>query len=264
MGGHWPLIGNPDLQPEKTVAYEVGIESVIGDGLVVDLTGFFKDIDNLVSTVTVNDSRDPDTPPDAAQYTTYRNTDYGNVRGFEFTLRKRFREAWMGRVVYTFMIGKGRSSDVIEGYNQLFDGTVAPTKEYYLDWDRRHSLVFDVGYGRVDNWAVNVLVQYSTGSPYTPEDASRSLQPEQNTARFPDISLVNMRFSKDFQIFAKKEQVFIEVFNLFNKQNLVSFNDDNSDLMRELRLYGTWTGPYDDVTVYGRPREIRGGFRLVF
>ena len=264
MGGHWPLIGNPDLQPEKTVAYEVGIESIIGDGLVVDLTGFFKDIDNLVSTVTINDSRDPETPADAPQYTTYRNTDYGNVRGFEFTLRKRFRESWMGRLVYTFMIGKGRSSDVIEGYNQLFDGTVAPTKEYYLDWDRRHSVVFDLGYGRMDNWAVNVLVQYSTGSPYTPADASRSLQPEQNTARFPDISLVNMRFSKDFQIFTKKEQLFVEVFNLFNKQNLVNFSDDNSDLMRELRLYGSWTGPYDDVTVYGRPREIRGGFRLVF
>jgi len=54
------------------------------------------------------------------------------------------------------------------------------------------------------------------------------------------------------------------VFNLFNKQNLVNFSDDNTDLMRQLRLYGTWTGPYDDVTVYGRPREIRGGFRLVF
>ncbi len=264
MGGHWPLIGNPNLLPERTVSYEVGIESILAEDLVIDLTGFYKNIDNLVSTVTINDSRDPDTPPDATQYTTYRNTDYGNVRGFEFTLRKRFRESWMGRIIYTFMIGKGRSSDVIEGYNQLFNGTVGPTREYYLDWDRRHSLVFDIGYGRVDNWAVNFLIKYATGSPYTPTEASRSLQPEQNTARFPDISVVNMRLSKDFHLFAQKEQVFLEVFNLFNKKNLVNFNDDNSDLMRHLRLYGTWTGPYDDVTVYGGPREIRGGFRVVF
>ena len=264
MGGHWPLIGNPDLLPEKTISYEVGIESMLAEDLVIDVTGFYKDIDNLVSTVTVNDSRDPDTPPDATQYTTYRNSDYGNIRGFEFTLRKRFRESWMGRVIYTFMIGKGRSSDVIEGYNQLFDGTASPTREYYLDWDRRHSLVFDIGYGRVDNWAVNFLIKYSTGSPYTPTEATRSLQPEQNTARFPDISLVNMRLSKDFQLFTQKEQVFVEVYNLFNKQNLVNFSDDDSDLMRHLRLYGTWTGPYDDVTVYGGPREIRAGFRLVF
>jgi outer membrane receptor protein involved in Fe transport len=264
MGGHWPLIGNPDLQPEKTVAYEVGIESMIAEDLVLDVTGFYKDIDNLVSTVTINDTRDPETPPDATQYTTYLNTDYGNVRGFELTLRKRFREAWMGRVIYTFMIGKGRSSDVLEGYNQLFDGTVAPTREYYLDWDRRHSLVLDLGYGRMDNWAVNVLVKYATGSPYTPVENTRSLQPEQNTARFPDISLVNLKISKDFSLFAKKEQVFLEVYNLFNKLNLTSFNDENTDLMRHLRLYGEWTGPYDDVTVYGNPREIRAGFRLMF
>lgn len=73
-----------------------------------------------------------------------------------------------------------------------------------------------------------------------------------------------MRLSKDFQLFTQKEQVFVEVYNLFNKQNLVNFSDDDSDLMRHLRLYGTWTGPYDDVTVYGGPREIRAGFRLVF
>ena len=264
MGGHWPLIGNPDLQPEKTVSYEVGIESMLAEDLVVDLTGFYKDIKNLVSTVTVNDSRYPSTPADATQYTTYRNTDYGNVRGFEFTMRKRFRQAWMGRVIYTFMIAKGRSSDVLEGYNDLFDGTERPTREYYLDWDRRHSLVFDVGYGRKDNWAVNVLVKYATGAPYTPVENTRSLQPEQNTARFPDISLVNIRLSKDFQFFTKKEQLFLEVHNLFNKLNLISFNDNNSDLMRHLRLYGEWTGPYDDVTVYGSPREFRAGFRLVF
>jgi len=264
MGGHWPLVGNPDLQPEKTVSYEVGIESVVAEGMVIDITGFYKNLDNLVSTVTINDSRDVDTPADATQYTTYMNTDYGNVRGFEFTLRKRFKESWMGRVIYTFMIGKGRSSDVVEGYNQLFDGTQAATREYYLDWDRRHSLVFDIGYGRVDNWAINFLVKYATGSPYTPTEATRSLQPEQNTARFPDISLVNMRLSKDFQLFTQKEQVFLEVYNLFDKKNLVNFNDDNTDLMRYLRLYGTWTGPYNNVKVYGGPREIRAGFRLVF
>ena len=264
LGGHWPLIGNPDLEPEQTVSYEVGFEHLLAEGMMVDITGFYKDVDNLISTVVINDTGDPDTPPDATEYTTYKNTDWGNVRGFEFTFQKRFREDWMGRLIYTYMIAKGRSSDVIEGYLNHFDGNIPPSKEYYLDWDRRHSLVLDVGYGRRNNWAVNLLLKYASGAPYTPVENTRSAQPEQNTARFPSTSTVNVKLSKDFHIHSLDQQVYLQVHNLFNKKNLVAFDDTNSDLMRHLRYTGEYTGPYDDLTVYGSPREIRAGFKLGF
>ncbi len=264
MGGHWPLIGNPNLKPERTVSYEVGLEHLIAEDLMIDLTGFYKDIYDLISTVVINDSRDSDTPPDATEYTTYRNTDWGNARGFEVTLQKKFREDWMGRLIYTFMVAKGRSSDVLEGYRNRFEGNVPPSKEYYLDWDRRHNIVVDLGYGRRDNWSVNVLVKYASGSPYTPVENTRSAQPEQNTARFPSTSVVNLKLSKDFNLFNMREQVFLQVENLFNKRNLVAFDDDNTDLMRHLRLTGEYTGPFNDVTVYGAPREIKGGIRVQF
>ena len=264
MGGYWPLIGNPDLEPERTVSYEVGIENLISDGLMVDLTGFYKDIDNLISTVVINDTRDPDTPEWATEYSTYRNTDWGNVRGFEFALQKRLREDWMGRISYTFMIAKGRSSDTGEGYQRWFDDTVSPTREYYLDWDRRHSLVMDLGYGRRDNWALNCLVKYASGSPYTPTENSRSLQPEQNTARFPSTSVVNVKASKDFDLYSMTQRLYVQVDNLFNKKNLVAFDDTNTDLMRYLRSTNEYTGPFNDVTVFGAPREIKAGVELFF
>jgi outer membrane receptor protein involved in Fe transport len=264
MGGHWPLIGNPDLEPERTVSYEVGVEHLLAEDLMIDLTGFYKDIDNLLSTVVLNDAQDPDTPADATEYTTYRNTDWGNVRGFEVTTQKRVREDWMGRLIYTFMIAKGRSSDILEGYQNHFDDNVPPSKEYYLDWDRRHSLVLDLGYGRRDNWAANVLVKYSSGSPYTPVENTRSAQPEQNTARFPATSIVNAKASKDLHFYGMTEQFYIQIYNLFNKRNLVAFDDDNTDLMRHMRFTGEYTGPFNDVTVFGSPREIRAGIKLAF
>jgi outer membrane receptor for Fe3+-dicitrate len=167
-------------------------------------------------------------------------------------------------VSYTFMIAKGRSSDVSEGYLARFSGTVLPTREYYLDWDRRHSLVLDIGYGQRQNWAVNFLVKYASGSPYTPVENSRSAQPEQNTARFPSTSVVNMKVSKDFHLYSLTQRLFLQIDNLFNKKNLVAFNDSNTDLMRYLRFYGEYTGPYDDLTVYGAPREIKSGIQLMF
>jgi outer membrane receptor protein involved in Fe transport len=264
MGGAWPLIGNPDLKPERTVSYEVGVENLVSEDLMLDLTGFYKDIDNMLSTVVVNDSRDPDTPAWATEYTTYGNTDWGNVRGFEFAMQKRFREEWMGRLSYTFMIAKGRSSDVSEGYLNRFNGTILPTREYYLDWDRRHSLVLDVGYGKRQNWAINLLVKYASGSPYTPAESNRSQQPEQNTARFPSTSVVNVKVSKDFHIYSTIERLFLQVDNLFNKKNLVAFDDTDTDLMRYLQFQGEYTGPYNDVTVFGAPREIKAGIQLQF
>ncbi|MFC1800054.1 TonB-dependent receptor domain-containing protein [Candidatus Eisenbacteria bacterium] len=264
MGGHWPLIGNPDLKPEQTVSYEVGIEHLLNPDLMLDVTGFYKDIDNLISTQVVNNSKDPDTPADAVEYTTYDNTDWGNVRGMEFTMQQRFREDWMGRLMYTYMIAKGRSSDVIEGYLNHFADNVPPTKEYYLDWDRRHTVILDLGYGRRGNWAINMLVRYASGSPYTPAENTRSAQPEQNTARFPNTSTVNMKLTKEFHFRESNQQVFMEIYNLFDKKNLVGFDDDDTDLMRHLRYTGEWTGPYNDVTVYGPPREIRAGFKIGF
>ncbi|MFH1313038.1 MAG: TonB-dependent receptor [Candidatus Eisenbacteria bacterium] len=265
VGGHWPLIGNPDLEPERTVSYEVGVEHLISDGVMIDLTGFYKDIDNLLSTVIVNDSRYPNPDaPNATEYTTYGNTDWGNVRGFEVTTQKKFREDWMGRLIYTYMIAKGRSSDVIEGYLNRFDDNVPPSKEYYLDWDRRHSLVFDIGYGRKGNWAANVLVKYASGAPYTPVENTRSAQPEQNTARFPSTSVVNVKISKDFHFHNLAQQLYLQIHNLFDKRNLVGFDDSNTDLMRHLRFHGEYTGPYNDVTVFGSPREIRAGVKLGF
>ena len=264
LGGAWPLVGNPDLEPEHTVSYEVGVENLITDDLMVDLTGFYKDIDNLVSTVVVNDIRDPATPQWATEYTTYRNTDWGNIRGFEFALQKRFKEGWMGRVSYTFMIAKGRSSDVSEGYIARFNGTVLPTREYYLDWDRRHALVLDLGYGRRDSWALNFLVKYASGAPYTTVESGRSQQPEQNTERFEATSTVNVKFSKDLHFYSTTQRLYVQVDNLFNKKNLVAFDDSNTDLMRWLRLNGEFTGPYDDVTVFGPPREIKAGIQLLF
>ncbi len=262
MGGHWPLVGNPDLEPEQTVSYEVGFEHLISEGMTVDLTGFYKDVDNLISTVVMNDAGAPETPLDATEYTTYKNTDWGNVRGFECTVQKRLREDWMGRLIYTYMIAKGRSSDVNEGYLNHFDDNVPPTKEYYLDWDRRHTLVMDLGYGKRGNWSVNVLLKYASGAPYTPVENTRSAQPEQNTARFPSTSMVNVKLSKDFRFYGVEQQMYLQVHNLFNKKNLVAFDDTDSDLMRHLRYTGEYSGPYDDLTVYGSPREIRAGFKL--
>jgi hypothetical protein len=76
--------------------------------------------------------------------------------------------------------------------------------------------------------------------------------------------VVNVKLSKDFHFHSLPQQLYLQIHNLFNKRNLVAFDDSNTDLMRYLRFHGEYTGPYDDVTVFGSPREIRAGVKLGF
>jgi len=43
-------VGNPDLDPEYTMAYELGIDQKIGENATIRLTGFYNDIDDYMET----------------------------------------------------------------------------------------------------------------------------------------------------------------------------------------------------------------------
>jgi len=101
--------GNPDLEPEKTIAYEVGIIQQFTDDLTVDITGFTKDINNLVSSVYVGINND---------YSYFINDIYGRVQGFELAIRKwrTGNSPVSGMLSYTYSVAKGKGSSRALGY----------------------------------------------------------------------------------------------------------------------------------------------------
>ena len=97
-------LGNRNLTPRKTVAYEVGLEHNFGD-LILDVTGFYKDITKTVRSVTVFTYS-------GARYLTAGNGDYGDAKGVEIQLRKPYSNYWTGYFNYTWSTGiSGRSGD---------------------------------------------------------------------------------------------------------------------------------------------------------
>ncbi len=73
-------LGNRNLRPQKTIAYEVGIERNFWDFFVLDVTGYYKDYRNTIRTIQIQG-------PDVT-YVTTANGDYADYRGFELSLRK--------------------------------------------------------------------------------------------------------------------------------------------------------------------------------
>ncbi len=223
-----PLIGNPNLEPEETTAFEVGIKQQIGNDYALDVTAYYKDIDNLISSLYYFSTRD---------YTVFVNADFGRVQGMDFTITKRYSNYFSGSLNYSYMVAEGNESDPIEGFSQYRedDAHLRPKRTFPLDFDQRHSfninldVNFPTGFGPdlfglkfLENFSANFLFRSGSGLPYTPTtrdpDASIVLLP--NSARKPWTNQLDLRLTKRLSFDNSKFDIYLKVRNLFDKINV--------------------------------------------
>ncbi|RJR26646.1 MAG: TonB-dependent receptor [Candidatus Latescibacterota bacterium] len=261
--GRWMIAGNADLEAEKTVAYEIGVNHLLSPNIAIDFTFFYKDITDMTEQVVVGPTA-VSNPQGRANYVTFDNVGYGNVRGFEINLVRRHINNWHYRGAYTFMVAKGLSSNVNEGGQRRFDNEEYPTQQFYLDWDRRHSFLVTGGYGIPKNWSIDFAVNYATGAPYT-NPVTLTRKPTRNNARFPSINNVDVEVHKMFEIFDIDADIFLRATNLFNQRNIISWDDTDQDFKNwYVANDGSYLGPFGDYTIYGAPRNFVGGVKISF
>lgn len=124
------IVGNPDLKPERTQSYELGLQGEVAKGLLVTGNLWRKDVYDLVGTREV--------PALPQRYVTYFNVDYARLTGVEFI--GEVRRAWAAaRVSYTLSWARGTSSYANEAYYEFIQrGDTARMVEYTLDFDQRN------------------------------------------------------------------------------------------------------------------------------
>jgi outer membrane receptor protein involved in Fe transport len=231
----FPLLGNPDLEPEETTSYELGLDQLIGDGLRLDVTAYYKDIENLVSTREfIVDNKENVT------VTRFENADYGSVTGFDLSLERLPGDGLVsGSIAYGYMVARGIGSTALEPYYTYITApsdTLAPQEEFPLDFDQRHTLtaVVDVraprdwkgqlfGMAVPGAWSVNMVGYYGSGLPYTKTDVGGNRIGGRNDGRLPASYRVDMRINKDFY-FGRGEShlsLFVEIDNVFNRHNVL-------------------------------------------
>ncbi len=291
----FPLVGNPDMEAEKSVSYELGINHAFRQDMTLKITTYYKDLTNLASTRQIVYA--------GGSYTQYTNADFGSVKGVDVIWTKRPDQSNLsGSVNYSYMIAKGNASTAYEGYYDYFtQGTNAPVwpvREYPLSFDQRHTLTVNLDF-RVPRdwegsflgrslpgaWGLNVLAKYGSGLPYTKTDDQGNRIGALNEGRMPATYTVDLKFNKDFYPFQNQDlhlSFFTEVENLFDRRNVVHVysntgkpNDDGRHY--ELTADPDGDGPYtaEDVNHYYRllakdpqnydaPRTLRWGLEFVF
>ncbi|MFH1735935.1 MAG: TonB-dependent receptor [bacterium] len=222
-------VGNRALNPQKTVAYEVGLKGNLTDVLGFTLTAFYKDITDLVGTKQVRVGT-------KYNYALFRNIDYASVIGVELGVRRNLFDNWSFEANYTYAVAKGNSSEPLEGFWNVYYEQPEAQQEYYLDFDRRHVLnaMFLYMTGKLDaqnKWmypisdvTLGVTANWSSGLPYTPYTGAGEQLALSNSARMDPTATVDVRLSKTLLNSTVKVLLLATIENLFDFTNDLRVN----------------------------------------
>jgi outer membrane receptor protein involved in Fe transport len=210
-------VGNPDLNPETTVAYELGLRNQLSGNDVLSITAYYKDIFDYITEKTVQRI----TGVGAAQnYTTYLNSDYARIRGIEVEYKKRIGNWFRGSLSGSYSVGTGKSSTPSEELVRLQQGEPETITENYLIWDRpvqvSMNLNFTIVYESGKRYTPQILtgVDPSTGRPQYITDITR-----QNASVGDPWFYIDLNFEKYFDLGFGKIVATLEVENLLNRKN---------------------------------------------
>ncbi len=277
------VFGNPDLNAQKTVMYEIGLQQQLTDDLSFDVTGFYRDTRNWTSTSTQIPVRDVTGATSTVYYTTFVNKDYANSRGITLAVSKRPTKLFSFNFAYTFQTAEGVNSDKQEEQGRLssndFGTVISGVTLAPLDWDQTHTANLTLGLGTQD-WGVFFIAQYGSGLPYTPtlnqseERGSDNIRTK-NTRRLPANYNVDVRLFKNFTFEPINMTVFLKVFNLFDRRNEVKVFGETgrATATPEALGIGGLSGGFRVNTLeeflrhpdyYSEPRQIQFGVEMSF
>jgi len=299
--GYFTEWGNPNLEPPKTTAYEVGVTTQLSDNSSIDVNLFYRDVSDLIQEV--------NQPSQPNSFGTFRNQDYGTIKGLEFNLKMRRTKHVSLDIKYTLSYANGTGSFNTEGRNAAWVRSDPPKHTSRLEYDQRHKIaaVVDTRFGEnqgprlgdiypLENFGVNVLLQAASGLPYSPvqiyNEAGRGSQSPtlvdvRNSQDRPWTMTVDFKAEKNFKFGTFSVTPYLWVKNLLDKDNEVNawegtgranstgwLNTSNGqEFLSQFAVPTDVSGlngaeKYDIAeqppTYYSNPRQVLFGLRMSF
>ncbi len=260
-------IGNPDLEAQRTVMYEIGLQQVLFTNIGLDFTLYYRDIRNLLGMEIINTY-------EGFKYARFINRDYANVKGFILSLDRRFADYYGVKLDYTYQIAEGNASDPMSVYyNNQTDPPIETNKKVVpLDWDQRSTLNLSLSVGKPGDWSVSAILQYGTGFPYTEDIRVLNGLRFENGGIKPTTFTVDLRAEKTVSLSNLDVTLFALIYNLLDRKNEYGVDAAsgraNIDLFTYLagQIYGlnTIEEYVNNPGNYSAPRQLRLGLTVEF
>lgn len=270
-------LGNPELKPENTKSYDIGIVHKLAVGLQLDVSAYYKDVKDLIQSAYFQNNS-------GTRYETYVNLDYADIKGFHVNLeRNTGRLRGYIRYNYESATGKSANADNLNVAPIYFQTTPEDAsdlsgrfpEDVYLDYDRTHKAVFNLRYvtprgsDLFSDISISTTYRFSSGRPYTWDESGQGLKYNQRT---PTENELRMRIEKGFNLNGTEMTLYFEGFNLLNQFTYSysrTFNDDRN-LVRWSTLpdrneiliddeYAPYVTRQDIYLLSNEPRHFRTG-----
>lgn len=264
------VLGNSRLEAEKTVAYEIGLWQELMPGIGLEVSLFYKDIYNLLSTSVISTYNQ-------IEYGLYANKDYGNVRGLEvkFDVFKKPLNFWLN---YTLQYTRGNADSPTQAFDRAGNSQDPVNKFIPMSWDQRHTLNGTIGYN-VDNFGVSITGYFNSGAPYTFYPQGESILARVNL--YPNNDYRPIRYHADLSAYYKIDLVRgiglkfdLSIYNVFDRLNENWVNGETgraytavvteADLSNFKSDFSTYEETYQDPSAYSAPRQIKLGMGVTF
>ncbi len=235
-GGYYVPFGNPNLKPEMTTAYEVGIAHQLSDYAKMDLSVYYKDVRDLVQVATI--SARP------SSFSSFRNKDFATLKGVDIGFSMRPVNHLSGSLSYSLSFAQGTGSVSNTQRNIAWTASQVPHQTSPLDFDQRHKLSVNMGlswgkdqgpkwgrYAALSDVDFNVLYNIATGTPFTPTGVTDEVtqlsvaqQPigAQNSRTSPATQSLDFKATKALRLSAARLSAYVWVLNAFNTNNSIN------------------------------------------
>jgi hypothetical protein len=279
-----------DLDFGKTITFEFGIRHAFSDDMVLDLAAYNKDnlsnaAGRLVSLLDVTSGSNAD-------IRMITNADFGNTRGIDVRLDRRFGNLFNGTLAYTFQDAKNTGSDP-ETYidfgsrvlNNLSGGNQPPPQAILpTDFSRPHTLAAAAALNFPNDWqegsAVGSIMEnvglfatfrYASGTPYTRcnpgstdqdvlsgDNCDRDFPEGLNGSRLPAFRQLNLKLTKGFGIGGLDVTAYLDARNVLNFRNIIQVFTQTDDIVNGAELAAERAGNIED----NRDEAARSGVAI--
>ena len=193
---------------EEATHYILGCELSPKQNLLIKAEAYYKTLNNLVGQI-----RDY-----GRKNQIITNPESGTARGFELFVNQFIPPRVYWNAGYAYSIAKEKVGG----------------REFFRDFDQRHSLALNVGYAFSDNLNVHLSWRFHSGNPYTKAQYEKISLPDgevwqkelgpTNVERLPAYHSLDLRLTRTHTFKHWKLHWYFQVMNLYNRQNVHEYS----------------------------------------
>jgi len=267
---------NPNLEPPRTISYELGFNYNFYTSYILQISGYYKDVTGEPGNVSYTSA------DGTISYTGQLNNRFEDIQGLEINLTKNDNSWLTGWVNFNYMLTKSGNT----GLQQIIQYNTNPSDDqYYHNLNRalpqpqvNANITFrtpdkwgpDVwGSHLLGDWNISFFATYKAGDYFNPSDWNPLGLKDPVILEWPDYYMVDLKISKAIKVGGISTSLYLDISNFFNikvneMSNGYAFDDgiggtdDFKKYMASLHLPMYNSSQYDQLRAQN-PGQYIGG-----